>query len=185
MRDLLEDYIDNNKESFDSDFPSLKAWTDIERQLPPDKTIQKPKVSNSWKVMKIAAAVALLLVSGMAIGWHFGTSQNQIKSLADISPEMEEMEQFYQKQIESGKAQLVSLGYQDEDVFNDLDQLEAVFKDLKTEVSNSPSTRDEALINTLIENYKTRIAILERVFRKLKNDYSIEDSQKNGDEKTI
>ena len=63
-QDSLEKFIQDNRESFDDAYPSLKSWAVIEQSL----TEQKVKQLTSRRLLKIAAAVLLIFTAGGLIG---------------------------------------------------------------------------------------------------------------------
>ena len=122
-QDKLERFIRDNRPLFDDEVPNLKIWADIERQLP-----SKPKPSLKVRVLRmasIAAAVVLLLGTGAAIGvfWIGPQEVPQLAEMGNIDPEILQMEQFYQSQIQE-KYQMLTTYQQDPTVNKDFEQLD-------------------------------------------------------------
>jgi len=166
MKDNLEKFITDNREAFDQDIPSPKIWERIDQQIvaPP-----KNRRVMMWKIAGVAASVAILIGFGALLGANYSDSSSlAITDERSLSPELQEMENYYQKQIEKKKARLVGLDYEGS-VIEDLQQLDAFFKELKEELEVSPKGAEERIIEAMINNYQIRIDILERVLNHLES----------------
>jgi len=160
--DNLEKFVLENREAFDDAVPGLKVWAGIDRHLE-----QRPNQRIVWmKRLRVAAAVALLLATGCAIGAHLANSANKAKSLADISPEHAEMERYFKTQVQDKMAQLASYR-QDAYVKPDIQELELIYEQLKTELQQAPQGAEPQIIQAMINNYQTKIDILEQVLEKV------------------
>ncbi len=158
----LENFIRENRSAFDTEVPSLDVWANIDRQL--DK---RPQPRIVWmKRLRAIAAVAVLAVTACAIGFYVGSANAEARSLADISPEHAEMERFYNIQIQDKMAQLASYR-QDGFVKADFKELDAIYEELKNELKNAPEGAEDHVIEAMINNYQTKIDILEQVLEKV------------------
>ena len=160
--DNLEKFILENRESFDDAVPGLKVWANIDRRLE-----QRPMRRIVWmKRLRVAAAVAMLLTAGGVIGAYLTNASHKVESLADISPEHAEMERYFKSQVQDKMAQLVSYR-QDTYVKPDIQELDALYEQLRTELKNAPEGAEERIIQAMINNYQTKIDILEQVLEKV------------------
>ncbi|MFQ5445861.1 MAG: hypothetical protein ACE5FF_02910 [Saprospiraceae bacterium] len=160
--DSLEKYIRKNREDFDTGVPGLNVWANINRHLE-----QRPNLRIVWmRRLRVAAAVVVLLVAGGAIGAHLSNASGEVESLADISPEYAEMEQYFSSQVDDKMAKLASYR-QDDFVKGDIQDLDSVYEDLKKELKDAQPGTQEQIIQAMIENYQTKIDILERVLEKV------------------
>ncbi len=160
--DNLEKFILENRESFDDAVPGLKVWANIDRQLD-----RRPSRRVVWmKRLSMAAAVALLLTAGGVMGFFLANSSNELKSLADISPEHAEMERYFKSQVTNKMAQLASYR-QDTYVKPDIQELDTLYEQLKIELQQAPEGAEEQIIQAMINNYQTKIDILEQVLEKV------------------
>lgn len=164
----LENFIQENREAFDSATPDLRVWAMLNQRL--DETVLVPQVAPQAKVirmpiftnkLRMAASVAGLILSGIAIGFFIKSNQ-QTTTLASISPEYGEMEQYYQQQIDKKTKQLVSLKNAEE-VKTDLSQIDTAMEELRNELTNAPKGSREQIIKNMITSYKNKVDILERV----------------------
>ena len=165
--DHIEQFIQENREAFDTEIPSLKAWAAIDQSLGLQEKRSAKRIA-IWKTMRVAAAVIALLVCGGLVGSYMTRIQlgDTPANLAQISPEYAELEQFYQTQIQDKYNQLVS--YDQEDVVNpDLNQLDEIMEELRSELANAPEGSEEQIIENLIQSYQTKVDILERVLERI------------------
>ena len=166
MKDNLEQFIMDNREAFDQDIPNPRIWERIDQQIAAPPKNRRLKM---WKAMGIAASVAILIGFGALLGANYSASPSL--AAADESGfalELEEMENYYQQQIEKKKARLVGLEYEGS-VTEDLQQLDGFFEELKGELEVSPKGAEERIIEAMINNYQIRIDILERVLNHLES----------------
>jgi uncharacterized membrane protein len=172
----LESFIRQNREAFDSELPQGQAWEKIAGSLPKPKAI---KVHIGWQrsIMRIAASVALL-VAGIGGGiWYerHGAAASGM-AMSDVSGEYKELEQFYQRGISVKQEKLATFtGNQPAEVGEDLEQLDEVMEQLRRELADVPPGNREQVVRAMINNYKAKMAILQRVLERL------EESNNGGD----
>jgi len=156
-KEHLEKFINKHREEFDDLEPSSELWKNISKDLPASRR----KLSRSVKLSGIAASILLLVFVGFRLG--------QNSSAQPYAIELQEIEKYYSKEIGDRMTQLANFGG-DENLEDDLNQLDDVFKELKEELIHSKYGNNEKLVNALIENYKTKINVLETVLEKLNNN---------------
>lgn len=161
--DPLESFIQNNREAFDLETPDQRVWAAIE-QVVPSKTAKVVSVNWRQHFLRAAASIALL-VAGINIGiWYGSGSAQSGLSMSDISTEYAELEQYYQRDITVKQSKLTQFAsYSDKNVLDDLRQMDAAMNELREELANVPASNREQVVRAMIENYKAKTAILERV----------------------
>lgn len=163
--DRLEKFVIRNRTEFDSEVPSLKVWAEIDKQLEQ----KSAKRITLWRSMRVAAAVVILLCAGSFIGNQMGDSSNTMaSSLGEIAPEYAELESYYNSQIDQKIKQLASYRHEVY-VQEDLRQLDEIFTELRTELENAPKGAEKQIIQMMIDNYETKVSILERVLKKIQS----------------
>lgn len=182
MEDRLEKYIRQHRAAFDSAQPPTPLWDKIASQLdaptevaPVPLTVAHPQRTPrlTWRQYASVAAVGLLLLAiGGAIGSYWTAQQAPnpapvALSLGDLNDEYAELEHHYQQQVSTHLQAIEQLDAPHEDILSDIDELDAAFEELKRELGRSTTHTDEEIIHAMIENYQTRIAILERVRERL------------------
>ena len=175
MSDNLEDFIKKNRNQFDQKTPDLKVWSEIEKQLAPPQA----KRISLLRILSIAASVIFLLAMGAYGGNYFtqSSSTQSIVSLDDISTEYGQLERDFQKQINRKRTQLASYNY-DTSINEDLTDLDKTLDELRMELINVPKGSEEQIVDAMIKNYKTKVAILEIVLDKIVSTNS-KRSEKN------
>lgn len=164
--DKLERFIRDHRPLLDEEVPNLKIWADIERRLPN----KHPMRARIYRLASIAAAMVLLISTGIAIG-VFWVAPQEVPQLADmehIDPEVLQMEQFYQSQIQE-KYQLLTTYQPDPVVKQDFEQLDQTMLELREELLNAPEGKEEEIIHNLIKTYQTKVSILERVLERVQS----------------
>ena len=164
MKDRLENFISENREAFDDQVPDLKVWAAIDKELSDE---EKPQavIRPLRRFLSIAAAIAFLLTVGAAIGLQIG-QQSSTDPLA--STEFQEAKQYYDTQIQEKRNVLASYS-ESSIVQEDLEQLESFLQELKSDLEVAPPENREQIINAMIQNYRTRLEILDRVLEKIES----------------
>lgn len=195
--DHLKNFIEQNKEAFDSDVPSEKLWSRIENTLP-DNT-QEAKVidisSTSWStyIWRVAAALLISVSSILVYEWYDHeeviviNTNNPIEEVNTqekiINPELAEAEAYYSGKINNQLSELkkytVSYPGLEEEVTTDLDDLDLAFVELQAELDNNVA--NEEVIEAMIENYQIKTEILEDILEGLQST----NSTPSNDESTI
>ena len=180
MKDSLENFITQNRESFDREVPSLKVWAEIDKKMGTKSQETKPR--SLWRHVWMAASILFLLTAGGLIGMQItkGISNDEMANKDILPKEYQEMESFYQGQVQEKVAQLANYN-EDPSINEDLQQIDDFLMELKGELKNTPKGSEEQIVNALISNYKTKIAILERVLDRIQstNQETIKKSEEN------
>lgn len=184
--DPLERFIREHREALDSEVPDLKVWANIVKETPAKAKI----IGIGWQrsLLRAAASVALL-VTGLGLGiWYARSSEPDAMAMSDVSNEYAELEHYFQNDI-AGKTQKLATftGSQPAEVHEDLDQLDNMMAELKLELANVPEGNREQVVRAMIENYKAKAAILERVLERLEESTKTEtiNSDSNNEIKNI
>ncbi|MEY4905953.1 MAG: hypothetical protein RLZZ292_3768 [Bacteroidota bacterium] len=178
--DQLEKFIVEHREDFDDVTPDLKVWGAIHQALEQKQaglfvastqTLGNAKRVSLWSYARYAAAATLLIGVGAlgmvlfkqnpaSIASHIVPSKSV--ALKDISPEYSEVQQYYVRKIAQQTQEFNTQKY-DAGVNNDLQQIDQVTAELEAEMVNAPKGSREKIIATMINNYKTKMEILEKV----------------------
>ncbi len=159
MEDKLKYFFSEN--DFDHQEPHSGHLERFERKL--SKPNQATKTS--WKWLSVAASVVLIL------GFWLGSNhQKKVTGLADVSPKMEEVKNYYVSTIHQELKTLEknrSLETEKiiEEALEHLEELEDNYKSFVQElniVGNSSK-----IINAMIKNYQQRLEILENVLQQI------------------
>ncbi len=158
----IEAFIENNKTDFDTEIPNLKIWAQI------DKTINRPAerrhILRGW-FLRSAAAVALLIVGATAGVFMIEKRADTLveKQIEQVAPDFQKTEKYYNQQVQAKLTELASYQNTDPSVLSDLKQIDMVQEELKAELNNAPASTRQEIVRRVIDNYKIKIGILERV----------------------
>ncbi len=183
MSDPLEDFIRDNRASFDRDYPPINHQKRFEKRLANPKSkssknnerLSNPAYTRLKKVLYTAAA-AVLVFGAVFIyqNYNLVPVQEQLVGdqsmyLEEISSEMAQVEDYYRRTILTRKEELQKMpGAEDyilQSYFSELDELELAYEDLSKSLARNFS--DERIINAMIENYRDRIEVLEALTKQL------------------
>lgn len=180
--DNLESFIQKNRAEFDHETPDLRIWEQLSQQKK-----QPPALRISWTRQLIRSAAAIgLLIAGVGIGmWYSSSQQKQLAGMrmSDVSPEYAELESHFERDIESKKASLARFtsNVSSTEVFNDLIQMDKIMEDLRHELADVPPGNREEVVRAMIENYKTKAKVLERVLKALES-HEPDNNEDSGDQ---
>ena len=170
MEDKLHNFFSEN--DFDFQEPHSGHLKRFERKLnQPEKTNK-----TSWKWLSVAASVVLV------IGFWLGSNhQKQQIELADVSPKMEEVENYFVSTINQELKSLEknrSLETETiiEEALDELEELEENYNTFLTELNTVGNTKK--IISSMIQNYQQRLQILENVLKQIeqiKNPNNLND----------
>ena len=171
MKDRLEEFVQKHREEIDFRTPDPKLWAAIERELP-----GKQKRLIPWR--NIAVAAGFLMILGLVGTWAYrqGMQQGSIQSLAEVSEELGEIERHYEGEIKEKLGRLTAI-HKDEEVSKDLKEMEAFLEELKADLSQTPKHEREVVIQAMIENYRSRVELLERILDRLPSSTQLKKSK--------
>ena len=159
MEDKLKHFFSKN--DFDHQEPHSGHLERFERKLSNPKQAAK----TSWKWLSVAASVILIL--GF---WLGSTHQKEVIGLADISPKMEEVQNYFVSTIRQElktveKNRSLETETIIEEALEHLEELEDNYKSFITELNIDGNS--SKIINAMIKNYQQRLEILENVLQQI------------------
>ena len=172
--DDLECFIRHHRDDLDQAVPDLRVWGNIEQSIPAavHRIAKMVKVDWQRRLLRTAASVALLVV-GMGLGlWYArsadATTANGGMAMGEVSAEYKELEDFYRRDIAVKEEKLARFtGNQPDEIEGDLAQMDKVMTELRQELADVPPGNREQVVRVMIENYKAKSAILQRVLQHL------------------
>lgn len=169
-RDKLEKYISEHKNEFDQDSPPPMVWLNLEKHLDIEhsyskrsfiREIKKPSI---MRIMQVAAMFVVVMGVGLLIGLQL--NKGNIYSNPQLE-EFVEAEKHYSKEIDKMWTVVKASSVEEkETIQEDLNGLDAIYNELKNELISNPNANTDYVVNAMIENYRTKIDILETVLNK-------------------
>lgn len=215
--DKLEDFILDNRASFDDETPSESVWSKIESAIESfddeddpleafvatnrdafDDSTPPPRIEGlvfaamgevkaketsgatpmpplravlggrgqRMRILGVAAAMLLLIAAAFTIGTQNGyrsAEEDQMANeLRQISPELVETENYYRGEI-AAQATKVKLVNNDPQLEKDLAAIDLATEEIRASLLEVPVSQRAALIDRLIETYRTKLDILVRI----------------------
>ncbi len=159
MEDKLHDFFSEN--NFDFNEPYSGHLERFERKQKFTKEVK----STSWKWLSVASSVVLI------IGFWLGTAhQKQQIELADVSPKMEEVQNYFVnainvelKNIENNRS--LDTETVIEETLDQLEELEEEYNVFLTELNIAGN--QAKIVNAMIKNYQQRLLILENLLQQI------------------
>jgi hypothetical protein len=163
----IEDYFKEHREAFDMEEPDTGHFERFQAKLSGGDRSDK-KGGTPWYVLAIAASV--LLFFGYWMGNHNQTVPAQGIELADVSPQLEETQNFYlasiQKEIVEIREKQTSENQKIiDDAFQQLELLESNYRELTLELKESNA--DKRVIYAMITNFQSRLLVLQNLMDQL------------------
>ena len=151
MGDQLEQFIMNNKDSFNDIGPSEKVWKGINRRM----SKRNRFLQVAWKV-----AAILFMVSSIYLLIDKNTAENVSES--QLSEEFQQAEDYYTQLIRLKREKiLIKLTPEQQSEFlGEIDQLDELYVELK-EIYQANTTSDRVL-DAMISNLQLRLDILNK-----------------------
>ena len=165
MENRFEDFFEKNKKEFDSEEPNMGHFERFEAKLKGEDKAPKDSTKMPWYLLAIAAS--FLLFFGY---WMGNTNSNKGIELADVSPKMEETQNFYlatiQSEIEEIKTKRTASNQKIiDDAFIQLELLETNYRKLTLELKESNA--DKRVKYAMITNFQNRLSVLQNLMDQL------------------
>lgn len=165
----LESFILRHRDAFDTEMPLAQTWESIAGKLPQQQKAIQVKMSWQRPLLRIAASLTLLLAGvGGGIWYERHGNGGSGMAMSDVSNEYAELEQYYKRDISVKSEKLATFtGSQPAEVGEDLEHLDEIMEELRRELAEVPPGNREQVVRAMIENYKAKTAILQRVLERL------------------
>jgi hypothetical protein len=166
MRTNIEQYFEKNKGKFDLKEPDAGHFERFRSKLREQDKDSEGRGSFSYYLMAIAAVV--LLVFGYWLGNY--NSYDKGLELADLSPQMEETQNYYvssiRKEMEQINTKRTDMNARIiDDAFRQLEILETNYQKLTLELKESGA--DKRVIHAMITNFQNRLFVLQNLMDQL------------------
>jgi hypothetical protein len=177
--DPLENFVRSHRAAFDDATPPSDLWRRIKADLDKGQSSKGRSFTlrSLLTPLSMVASIVLLLFAGALAGIYvykgqLGHPSGSLQaSLAQVAPEYAEQERYLQLQVNNNLQRLTA--YEGADaVTSDLQQLDEIFHELARELESAPKGSEERIIQAMLENYRTRVSILERVLEKVEGTSS-------------
>jgi len=168
-RDPLQEFIRENRESFETSFDAEKNWQKLqEKRNSARRAPATPTAGRSLNLSWLKIAAMMIFVSGLTYiivnndnGGGAATVNNHYHlSLSDLSPELAEVEQHYASNIEQKMQQVKNMDV-DQELLNELTLIDNERAMLDDEMQNA--VNNEKIVKAIIKNYRMKLNLLEEM----------------------
>lgn len=169
----LEEYIQNNRETFNNCEVPAGLWDKIEVSLGKeniqksgsDEIVIKFKKSSISKLKIWAMAASILLVIGyLSVFYLNNKSDTTEQIIAEVAPQYGNKMIQYTSMIESKRVEIKQIETHDPEMYkefaSEIEKLNQDYKNLQTELSRTPNQED--LVKAMIQNLQVQLDILNR-----------------------
>lgn len=165
MKDELEKYIQKHKQELDTHEPPAGLWDQIEKELAPQK--EEVAVISIRRSYLLRAVAGIALLAALAFGWYqFQPTQPDPGMTTTTNPnypaEFAEVEVYYASMIEKNRRQLDAFKSEDlgvdKEFFNQVDELDQMYKELKKELARS--NNQELVLQAMLSNLMMQTEVL-------------------------
>lgn len=175
-KDNLETLFKNLKIDFDTEQPNINHEKRFIKKLNQQNLDSRTKSKNNFWKPFVAIAATLLIFVGI---FNFSTSNSLNRDLANVSPEMEETQNFFTTTL---AAELKKLQQQTnpehqlliQDAMLQLKRLEKEYETLKKNLLESGD--DKRVIYAMISNFQNRIDILQNTLKEIETVKQLKNS---------
>lgn len=180
----LEKFVQENRANFDDKTPKPMLWeaiseklNELESEQPTGKVVTLR--SRIYRYVSIAAIGLVLLTVGGLIGSYLTQQQTDKLTFGTINEEYKELENFYSHKVNVKVNELKKYHF-DKDLIEDIDELDVAFAELEKELEKQGANADnDEIINKMIENYQTKVEILERILNRLERKQTEQEKVKS------
>jgi hypothetical protein len=182
--DTIEDYIKNNKSSFEDREPSDGHFERFNMKLEVRFHSKKHKKSIVPYLLKAAVVTLLVTLSSLWCWDNFIRPGSRRTTLSDVSPQYREVENYYIHQVNLMEGELTNVEMknspeQKEMLIKEIKNMDSVYVALQKELKANPN--DERIINAMIEHYQTKLEVMTLIVNQLKTIKS-NNQNSTGDE---
>lgn len=172
MNKNLKDFVNQNREGFDTENPPVEVWNKIENRL--GHYDNKPKVLSMNRYKWLAAAILIAVVGTLAV-FYFKTEIKSIETpefvqadksdsilINEINPSYAKELYHFAKLIELKQQELKQVEKENPDLYKnfiaDIYSLDSSYKQLKMELPGNPNR--EQLLEAMISNLQVQMNML-------------------------
>jgi hypothetical protein len=175
----LEQFIQNNRETFDNCEAPAGLWDKIDKSLgkeitqnpEPDEIIIKFKRSSISKLKIWAMAASLVLLIGYVSVFYLNNKSDSTEQIvAEVAPQYGDKMVQYTSLIESKREEIKQIETHDPVMYKEfateIEKLNQDYQSLQTELTETPNQED--LVKAMVQNLQVQLDILNRQLKIIK-----------------
>ncbi|MDG2449289.1 MAG: hypothetical protein P8M34_06610 [Saprospiraceae bacterium] len=166
-KDGIEKFIWDNKEDMDNHIPKGDLWKSIESELDNTDSVNPQKPLSGFGIW--IAIVLIVLIATAFTFYQMGSKNSESKAM--LFAEIQNIEQHYNRQTQH---LVKTVGYTSDILqIPDIEDINKHIAEIKGELGDLPEGSEEIAVQALLESYKTKLMILQRIM----TDYEITKSK--------
>lgn len=174
MKDKLEKFIAENRESFDFYEPTDEVWNNVKSNI---KQVKVIKFNYRTLLVRVAAVLIIFFSSYYFHDFMQNRENNKRVALrsrivenAFMIPELVETEAYYAGKVTARLVELKTYTSEfpdiEDDIRYDLNELDSVYAEIKKDLKDNIA--NDEVVEALIQNYRLKLKILEDLLIQLK-----------------
>jgi len=158
----MKEFINKNKEAFESQKPQSNLWSQIEAELPKEEVKKMVPVKRLWQMSAGLTGVFVLAFFALqnTSAPHFADTPAVFEDITNV----DQIEQIYAVQVKN-KMEALRAYEVDEELLGEVQLLKEEFEMLKKEAGLGVNQED--ILDEMIDNYRLRVNILEDIMREM------------------
>ena len=182
----IEEIIRNNNDFFEDAEPSKGHFERFNRKLEIMRLGNVPKKSIVPYLLRAAVVTLLVTLSSLWTWDHFIRTGSSRMTLGEVSPQYQEVENYYLHQVTLMEGELVPVNMKNNPeqkvmLMNEMKSMDSVYVSLQKELKANPN--DERIINAMIEHYQAKLEIMTYIVNQLKTISN--DNQNNKENEKV
>jgi len=181
MSDRLENFIRNNRKTFDEQEPPIDLWKRIESGLAAHqkRNAKKERVVKLSLLIKAAAVFIAVLTAGVIL---FQYNKKAAADISNINPQLARKQVYYTALIEEKRNELERIGKEDPELYrefsSEIKKMDESYQKLKKNLPASPN--QEATVKAMINNLQIQIEVLNQQLQVIEQVNQFKENQQNG-----
>lgn len=173
--DELKTLIESNRELFDSAEPEIGHFERFEQKLRQQQTTKTRTII--WPtLLKVASVSILIILSGLYVTEHFILTKFPA---AQQNVEFNEAHKYYIQVVDQKIGEIEHLQKQmspeqQKILMNELTEMDNLYKKIQQDYKEMPN--DPRIIQTMIQHYRMKVDVLNRIINDLQNVKQINSS---------
>lgn len=167
----MEEFIRNNRDAFDMHEPPGDLWTKVEKRLAGSR---RRKGVHVW--LRRAATILIIFSLAFLLSEYIHRPIHKQRVISarsrepEIPAELRETKFYYETRVQTKllemKPLFIAYPVLRDEVNRDFTQLDSICRELKSDLKDNVA--NQQVIEAMIENYRTKLSILETMLSELK-----------------
>ncbi|WP_276359313.1 hypothetical protein [Daejeonella sp. H1SJ63] len=178
MKDKLENFVRDNKRSFDQFEPPADLWDRIGKRLDENQKGKKERVIRLSILYRSAAVLIPVLFAGL---WFYHYQYKQSVDLSNINPRLARQQVHYASMIDLKRSELKHIEKEEPQLYrefsSEIRKMEESYTKLQKDLPASPN--QEETVKAMIRNLEIQIELLNQQLNIIQQINQVKKEQRN------